>query len=100
MSDSRDITKLMAQAKAADPVGARAIELAADIEFALAGQIEGDAKVPPITTQTTIETLAKVEQSLGVRIKVEPEKLECPMCGAILGTNWGHCPECDEWREL
>lgn len=38
MTRMRDITGFMAQAMAADPVGCRAIELAADIEFALAGQ--------------------------------------------------------------
>lgn len=100
MSDSRDITGFMAQAMAADPVGARAIELAADIEFALAGQIEGDAKVPPITTQTTIETLAKVEQSLGVRIKVVPAEPACPDCGGALNVGWGWCDGCEGWRDL
>ncbi len=24
----------------------------------------------------------------------------CPDCGSALNTNWGHCPDCDEWREL
>lgn len=28
---------------------------------------------------------------------VEPT---CPDCGKALNTNWGHCPECGEWREL
>lgn len=100
MTRMRDITGFMAQAMAADPVGARAIELAADIEFVLAGQLEGGVKVPPITTQTTIETLAKVEQSLGVRIKVMPAEPACPDCGDVLNVGWGWCDGCEGWREL
>lgn len=29
-----------------------------------------------------------------------PPEPTCPDCGARMNTNWGHCPECDEWREL
>lgn len=95
---ARDITEFMAQA--ADPVGTCAFELAADIEFALAAQIEGDAKVPPITTQTTIETLARVEQSLGARIRVSPAEPTCPDCGDVLNVGWGWCEGCGAWMEI
>lgn len=41
-------------------------------------------------------------ESVQVIVSIKPSKANraCPDCGATLNINWGHCPECDEWREL
>lgn len=35
-----------------------------------------------------------------VYARVSPAEPTCPDCGTTLNTNWGHCPDCDEWREI
>lgn len=96
---SRDITEFMVQAEAADPEGTRAREIAADIEFALGAQ-DPKGEVPMLGPGYTLRDIARVEQALGVRIKVVSAEPACPDCGDKLSTGWGWCEGCGGWREI
>lgn len=97
--ETRDITEFMARVEAANPEGTRARDIAADIELALGGQ-DPQGEVPMLGPGYTLRDIARVEQALGVRIKVIPAEPACPDCGDKLSTGWGWCEGCGGWKEV